>query len=853
VRRFEDYARSLEVAKVVLDAERRQALIATEARDLAFAQGLELVEDAGLTYEGAKAFATPRRLALTVHGVTARSPDMREERKGPRVGAPEKAIEGFLRGAGLGSIGEAQIQSDPKKGDFYVAAITKPGRAAEEIVAELMPRVIREFPWPKSMRWGARSAAPDTQYSTAEAEGTASLRWVRPLRSILCTFGPETEEPLVVPFDVAGIAAGNLTFGHRFMADGKPIRVRRFDDYVPALEAAKVVLDAERRMAIIDTEARNLAFAQGLEVVEDPGLLEEVAGLVEWPVVLIGSFDVAFLDIPDEVIRLTIRQNQKCFVLRDPKSGRLTSRFLLTSNIEARDGGQEIVAGNERVIAARLSDARFFFEQDRKTKLEDWGKKLGSVTFHEKLGSQAERVERIARLARELAPLVGADPDDAERAARLAKADLTTAMVGEFPELQGVMGRYYFLAENGLSTRPGTALSDLSSRFGEAETGTHEHGAHPEGSSVPGSRTGADAPSGMTTGKGGALSAPHPEVRPRTRSGGASKDEGQRENDEARLRAIADAIRDHYKPQGPNDSAPTEPVAIAVALADKLDTLVGFWAIDEKPTGSKDPFALRRAALGVIRILTDNELRLQLASLLLAPLRVAVLHMNISEQRQLRQAKAADNVQNANRLMALAAEAKELEARFRLRAGYQLEEKQTATDLLAFFADRLKVHLRETGARHDLIDAVFALPGQDDLLMIVRRVEALGKFLDSDDGANLLVGYRRAANILRAEEKKDGAGTFDAPPDASLITQAEEKMLHEAMQLAEAEASAAVAREDFATAMTALAKLRPAVDAFFDHVTVNADDPKLRANRLKLLNQLRRATLAVADFSRIGG
>ncbi len=759
---------------------RMQAQAAADLRRLV-ANGLV---DAGLTYEGAKAFVTPRRLSLTVHGVTARSPDRREERKGPRVGAPEKAIEGFLRGAGLASIGEAQIQSDPKKGDFYVATITKPGRAAEEIVAELMPRVIREFPWPRSMRWGARSAPADSGHSGAEAEGTASLRWVRPLRSILCTLGPETEEPVVVPFDVAGIASGNLTYGHRFMANGKPIRVRRFDDYVPALEAAKVVLDPERRMAIVETEAKNLAFAQGLEVVEDPGLLEEVAGLVEWPIVLMGSFDAAFLEIPDEVIRLTIRQNQKCFVLRDPKSGRLASRFLLTSNIEARDGGKEIVAGNERVIAARLSDARFFFEQDRKTSLEDWGRKLDSVTFHEKLGSQAERVERIARLAREVAPLVGADPDDAERAARLAKADLTTGMVGEFPELQGVMGRYYFLAENGLSTNRSASLSELSSRFGrEAETGTHEHGAHPEGSGVHGSRTGADAPSGRTTGKGGAFPAPHPEVRAER----ASKDEG----DSSGLYAIADAIRDHYKPQGPNDSVPTEPVAIAVALADKLDTLVGFWAIDEKPTGSKDPFALRRAALGVIRLVLQNTVRLPM--------------------------------------------------------------REFSSDLLAFFADRLKVHLRETGARHDLIDAVFALPGQDDLLMIVRRVEALGKFLDTDDGANLLVGYRRAANILRAEEKKDGAGTFGALPDASLIAQAEERALHEAMQLAEADASAAVASEDFHTAMLALAKLRPAVDAFFDHVTVNADDPKLRANRLKLLNQLRRAILTVADFSKIGG
>jgi glycyl-tRNA synthetase beta chain len=468
---------------------------------------------AGLTYEGAKGFVTPRRLALTVHGVTARSADTGEERKGPRVGSPEAAIQGFLRAAGLASIDQAQIQSDAKKGEFYVATLTKPGRAAEEIISGLIAEVIRAFPWPKSMRWGARSAPEHSPHAGVEAEGAAALRWVRPLRSILCTFGPETEEPVVVPIAVAGVAAGNVTYGHRFLAGAKPIRVRRFDDYVPALETAKVVLDADRRKDIIETEARNLAFAQGLELVDDPGLLEEVAGLVEWPVVLMGSFDPGFLEIPPEVIQLTIRANQKCFVLRDPTAGRLTNRFILVSNMEASDGGRAIVAGNERVIAARLSDARFFWEQDKATRLEEWAEKLGSVTFHEKLGSQAERVERIARLARELAPVVGADPDDAERAARLAKADLVTGMVGEFPELQGVMGRYYALAQ----------------------------GEKP---------------------------------------------------------AVADAIRDHYKPQGPGDSVPSEPVSVAVALADKLDTLVGFWAIDEKPTGSKDPFALRRAASG---------------------------------------------------------------------------------------------------------------------------------------------------------------------------------------------------------------------------------------------------------------
>jgi len=706
--------------------------------------------DSGLTYEGTAAFATPRRLALTVHGLTARSVDVTEEKKGPRVGAPQKAIDGFLKGAGLSSIDQAKVQPD-KKGDFYVASVTKPGRAAENIIAEAVPAVIRTFPWPKSMRWGRRSAPSDSPFAGNDAEGTSSLRWVRPLRSILCTFGPETEEPVVVNFEVGGIEAGDVTFGHRFMANGEPIKVRRFDDYVPKLEAAKVVLDPARRKAIIEAEAKNLAFAQGYEVVADEGLLEETAGLVEWPVVLMGSFDEAFLKIPPEVIRLTIRQNQKCFVLRDSK-GMLTNRFLLVANIEAKDGGKEIVAGNQKVIAARLSDARFFWEQDLKVPLEEHAKKLSTITFHEKLGTQAERVDRIARLAVEIADVLAGPPnfffgkkldaDDlskeqdyrgkARRAAQICKADLTAGMVGEFPELQGVMGRYYALQQ------------------------------------------GEDA-------------------------------------------AVADAIRDHYKPQGPSDLVPSDPVSVAVALADKLVTLVGFWAIDEKPTGSKDPYALRRAALGFIRIVLENGLRLRIRSLEVQP------------------SPSWTDVNEGD-------------------PGVTLIE--LLVGILEFFADRLKVHLRETGARHDLIDAVFALPGQDDLLMIVRRVDALGKFLDSEDGKNLLVGYRRAANILRAEEKKDGEGAFDASPDHHLIEakgEPEEKALFHVMQAAERHAREHVEAEDFEGAMRALAELRPAVDAFFDKVTVNADDPALRANRLRLLNMLRRATLAVADFSKIGG
>jgi glycyl-tRNA synthetase beta chain len=648
---------------------------------------------AGLVYEGARAYATPRRLALTVQGVPARQPDVKEERKGPRVGANEGAIKGFLKAAGLASIDQAKVQPD-KKGDFYVAVIEKPGRAAIDVIGEIVPEVVKSFPWPKSMRWGEASARP------------GALGWVRPLHSIVATFGPETEEPDVVPFKVDGIAAGDVTHGHRFLAPGE-IKVRHFDDYVAKLEKAKVVLDPERRRQSILTDAKNLAFAQGFELVEDEGLLTEVAGLVEWPVVLMGTFEQVFLAIPDEVIRATIRNNQKCFVLRDPQTAKLVNRFILVSNTEAKDGGKAIVAGNERVIRARLSDAKFFYETDLKTKLEERLPKFNNIIFHEKLGTQAERIERIERSARKFAPLVGADMEKSARAARLCKADLLTEVVGEFPELQGLMGRYYAEAQ------------------GEDE-------------------------------------------------------------------AIAHAIEDHYKPKGPDDMVPADPVSIAVSLADKFDMLVSFWAIDEKPTGSKDPFALRRAALGAIRLILDNQLRLPLQKI------------------------AID------------------------------------ADLLAFFADRLKVQLREQGARHDLVDAVFALEDQDDLLLIVRRVEALGKFLDTEDGRNLLAGYKRATNIIRIEEKKD-AREYVGKPDPSLYRLDEEWALAKAIDTAKADASAAVAREDFAAAMSAMAKLRPHVDAFFDKVTVNVDDKPIRENRLRLLNEIREATRAVADFSRIEG
>jgi glycyl-tRNA synthetase beta chain len=674
---------------------------------------------AGLVYEGAKAFATPRRLALAVQGVPVKQPDVREEKKGPRVGAPDGAIQGFLRAAGLKSIGEAKVQPD-KKGDFYIAVIEKPGRLAIELIGEIVPEVVKGFPWPKSMRWGKQSAAP------------GALGWVRPLHSIVATFGPETEDPDIVPFSVGGIAAGDQTRGHRFMAPA-PFKVRRLDDYAAKLEKAKVVLDPERRREMISADAKNLAFAQGYELVEDAGLLAEVAGLVEWPVVLMGAFDEAFLAIPSEVIRATIRNNQKCFVLRDPRTAQLANKFILVSNIEAADGGKAIVAGNERVIRARLSDAKFFYETDLKTRLEDRLPKFEQIVFHEKLGTQAERIARIEALSGHIARIIDADIPKTERAARLCKTDLLTEVVGEFPELQGLMGKYYAQAQ------------------GEDE-------------------------------------------------------------------AVAHACEDHYKPKGPDDLVPADPVSVAVALADKIDTLVGFWAIDEKPTGSKDPYALRRAALGTIRLVLSNQLRLPLSG-------------------SLREAHGLHAGRGGGR-------------------GMTVRPDLLIPDLLVFFADRLKVQLREQGARHDLVDAVFALEGQDDLVLIVRRVEALGKFLDSEDGKNLLAGYKRATNIIRIEEKKD-ARDYVGRPDPSLYRQDEEWALSRAIDAAKAEAAAAVAKEDYAAAMHAMAKLRPHVDAFFDKVTVNVPDgedkQKLRENRLKLLNEIRDATRTVADFSRIEG
>ncbi|HVK90078.1 MAG TPA: glycine--tRNA ligase subunit beta [Mycoplana sp.] len=670
--------------------------------------------EAGLTYEGAREYWTPRRLALDIRGLNARSADIREERKGPRTDANEKAIEGFLRGAGLASIAEAHVHSDPKKGDFYVAHIVKPGRPADEIIAEVMPGIIRNFPWPKSMRSGAASARP------------GAMRWVRPLQSIVCVFGSETEETRVVPFEADGIVASNVTYGHRFHAP-EAFTVRRFADYAAGLERAKVILDAERRKQIIATDAANIAFANGLELVEDEGLLEEVSGLVEWPQVLMGTFEEEFLAIPAEIIRLTIKTNQKCFVTRAAGAEGLSNHFILVANIEAKDGGKEIVHGNGKVVRARLSDARHFWTRDQHdlpdldtlvASAEKFGLDLTkpldqrmakldalNVTFHAKLGTQGERVTRIRTLAAELARVTGADAKLVDRAVVLAKADLRTEAVGEFPELQGIMGHKYALLQ------------------GESQ-------------------------------------------------------------------AVADAIEDHYKPQGPSDRVPSDPVAITVSLADKLDTLIGFWAIDEKPTGSKDPYALRRAALGVIRILLEKNVRLPLLSV--------------------------------------------------VKDG----------DLLSFFHDRLKVYLRDLGARYDLIDAVLT-PESDDLLMVARRVEALTAFITSEDGKNLLAGTKRATQLLAAEEKK---GTVVADGIATeLFRITAEKDLHGAIVVATGEAADAVAREDFQSAMTALSKLRAPVDTFFDDVLVNDEDAAIRANRLALLAEIRSATGTVADFSKISG
>ena len=729
--------------------------------------------EAGLTYSGAAAFATPRRLCLAVEGLLARSPDTREERKGPKVGAPDKAIEGFLRGAGV-SRDQLEERETPK-GAVYFATIEHKGREAAEIIAEVLEATIRNFPWPKSMRWGA-----------------GSLRWVRPLHSILCILSDEAGAE-VVPLDVDGITSGDTTEGHRFMAPSK-ITVTGFDDYAAKLKAAHVILDPQERADHIWEDAKNAAFAQGLEIVEDAGLLREVAGLVEWPVVLLGDIAEEFISLPPEVLQTSMKEHQKFFSVKNPKTGRI-EKFVTVANRETADHGATILAGNQKVLAARLADAKFFWENDLRTVKADgfapWVEKLENVTFHAKLGSQGERVARIAALAGELAPLVGADAGLAEQAAKACKGDLSSEMVYEFPELQGLMGRYY-----------------------------------------------AEA-AGMA-----------PEV-------------GQ-------------ASEEHYSPLGPSDDVPTAPVSVAVALADKLDTLTGFWAIDEKPTGSKDPYALRRAALGVIRLVLENGTRAQLEECVAQAYRgyfaVEELRSKLDEAD-----KKADQIRETveriqtlcdaeedgllksvltvflnERLTELAASQEVSESLSEAISEFEKNRDLVPVTLLSFFHDRLKVHLREEGIRHDVIDACLAMPGNDDLTLLVKRAEALAGFLKTDDGENLLQGFKRANNILSQAEEKDGV-EYSFGADIKFAEDDSEKALFAALDGAQAAIAPAMEAEDFAAAMTAMAALRAPIDAFFEAVQINTDNQVVRRNRLNLLARIRDICLGVADLTRIEG
>ena len=705
--------------------------------------------EAGLTYAGAAAFSTPRRLTLALEGLLAESPTLREERKGPKVGAPDKAIEGFLRGAGLTR--DQLEERDTPKGAVYFALIEKPGRPAAEIIAEVLETTIRNFPWPKSMRWGA-----------------GSLRWVRPLHSILCQLSDENGSE-VVPLEIDGINAGTVTQGHRFMAPGE-ISVNGFEDYAAKLKRANVVLDPVERQEAIWQEAGNQAFARGLELVEDKGLLAEVAGLVEWPVVLLGDIDAEFLELPPEVLQTSMKEHQKFFSVKNPKTGRIEG-FVTVANRETADQGATILAGNQKVLSARLADAKFFWENDLRvakseTGMEAWTGQLSNVTFHNKLGTQAERIDRIAALAREIAPVVGADADLAEQAARVAKADLSSEMVYEFPELQGLMGRYYA-----------------------------------EAAGLP--------------------------------------------------QEVANACEMHYSPLGPSDDVPTEPVSVAVALADKLDTLTGFWAIDEKPTGSKDPFALRRAALGVIRLVLENNALMSLDRFFDGQL----LRIESALDASLSDAGIAS-------LLKEIAEHGVFGAAFRVvrdrlgenaeRAFLDLETKvpDLSDDLLSFFHDRLKVFLRDQGIRHDVIDACIAMAGNDDLTLLVKRARALEDFLNSEDGTNLLQGFKRANNILTQAEEKDGV-EYSYGADVKFAEDDSEKALFAALEASEGAISAAIEAEDFAAAMGGMAALRGPVDAFFEAVQVNSDKEVVRRNRLNLLSQIRKVCGQVADLSRI--
>lgn len=713
------------------------------ARDLERMAG-ERLKAAGLTWEALTTYAGPRRLTLVIDGLPTATPDREEELKGPKASAPPQALEGFLRKTGLTR--EQLVERD----GVLFAQISSQGRATTEVVAETLDQVIRNFPWPKSMRWG-----------------TGALRWVRPIKRIVALF-----DGAVVPFEIDGITSGDTTEGHRFLGSGQPFAVKDFADYRQKLEREFVLLDAaDRRLRILE-RAKAVCADKGLALVDDDGLLDEVSGLAEWPTPILGDMDPQFLDLPPEVVRLSMKVHQKYFAVRDPARDGLAPNFVVVANVEASDGGKALAAGNSRVLSARLNDARFFWDEDQKVGFDAWNDKLKGVTFHAKLGTLAERVDRIAALAREIAPLVGANPDDAEKAARLAKADLASGMVGEFPELQGVMGGYYARAEHG--------------------------------------------------------------------------------------DAIADAIRDHYKPQGPNDTVPTAPLTVAVALADKLDTLVGFFAIDEKPTGSKDPFALRRAALGVIRLVLENGVR--------APIGEWAVNAGISALESSEKRIRPNDSEWGFIMVDLHRDVREslLGKAVLLRSGWNPYPQEASShystaervrgvsdDLLAFFADRLKVLLRDQGQRHDLVDAVFAL-GDDDLVRIVRRVEALGAFLATDDGANLLAGYKRASNILRAEAKKGDLPT--GMVQTGLPNQPEaETTLAFAVGAARMQVEQALEAEDFAAAMKALSGLRAPVDAFFTEVMVNSDVPAERDNRLKLLGQVRDVMGQVADFGQIAG
>jgi glycyl-tRNA synthetase beta chain len=725
--------------------------------------------EAGLTYAAAGGHSTPRRLVLTIEGLTAQSAAVREERKGPRVDAPVAAVEGFLRSTGLTR--DRLVVRAEKGAEVYFAVLEKPGRAAGVILAEVLEGAIRGFPWPKSMRWG-----------------TGSLRWVRPLQSILCLMSDEAGA-VVVPLTVDGIVAGNTTGGHRFMAPAR-FAVSGFEDYAAKLRRAFVMLDAGEREAAIWHDATTLAFARGLEVVPDAGLLAEVAGLVEWPVVLMGAIGEGFLGLPAEVLQTSMREHQKFFSVKNPKTGRIEG-FVTVANRETADHGATILAGNRKVLSARLSDARFFWENDlrvAKAGMGEWAEGLKAVTFHNKLGSQAERIERIAALAREIAPLVGADAEDAAQAARLAKLDLRSAMVGEFPELQGVMGRYYVME----------ALSAAAPR-----------------------------PPGQGPDYEGALVDRGPGLAP------------------GREQAIANAARDHWRPKGEGDDVPSEPLSVAVALADKIDTLTGFWAIDEKPTGSKDPFALRRAALGVIRLVVGNGVRMPFREKTNVWL-PTVWHLSQIDSR----AKAV--------AAALIASSSDHNLKLSFQSGSRPNEvdklflKDAIESLLAFLHDRLKVYLRDQGIRHDIIDACLAMPGNDDLTLLVKRATALAATLKTEDGANLIQGFKRANNILTQAEAKDGV-EYSYGADIKFAENDAERALFAALDAAEAVIAPAMVAEHFGAAMTAMAGLRGPIDAFFDAVQVNADSPMVRRNRLNLLHRIRAVCGQVADLTKLEG